>query len=280
MKACFFCGEKGKRTREHAIPRWLRKPLADEPRWEGGTWLRSSSPPDRSRALWRRRTDAVLRRVCERCNSGWMSRLESDARPLLLPLIAGETIRITNASRTVLLRWALKTAAVLGPLHRAPDAVSPELRRRLALGEDLGDEVALWAVPIAPDEPSADDWRTGFDHDDNPGAPSLNITGIVLGRIAFEVVNLNWAEMPLDQIPAITPTRFQRIAPASGADLLPSPSAAPSTMAAAGVPFKLRITQVLHLAVEAGLVKPPLAGPDSSSGADETVFEPRGKGSS
>ena len=255
---CFFCGREAKLTREHVIPRWLRKPLRDEVRFKGGVWLRSSLPSERSPMYRARRTDSVLKRVCGGCNAGWMSRLEGEVRPLLIPLIEGEAIRLTEASRLILVRWALKTAAVFGPELKAPNAVSPALRRQLAAGGELNNDVALWAIPISEDESDSCDWRGGFDLEDSPESPGLNITGIALGKIAFEVVNLNSPAMPMEKIPAVTPVGFQRVSPASRDELLPSPSCAPSTMAAAGVPFRSRCTQILNLAVAAGLVEPAL----------------------
>ncbi|HXS46692.1 MAG TPA: hypothetical protein VN756_04445 [Solirubrobacterales bacterium] len=212
-----------------------------------------------SQPLRRRRTDNVLRRVCANCNSGWMSQLEGGVRPLLKPLIAGETIRVSAPERELLLRSALKTAAVLGPVQRAPDAVSLALRRRLAEGSDLGQDVALWAVPLAPDERDADDWRFGLDVDDSPEAPAFNISGIPLGGIAFEVVNLNHPEkLPFERLPRLIPSLYQRVAPpALGPALLPSPTTAASTAAAAGVPFRMRLGHAIHLALKAGM-KPAL----------------------
>lgn len=228
-------------------------------RWEIGMWLRSELPIEKGPTIRRHRTDAVLRRVCADCNSGWMSNLEDEVRPLLSPLIAGETIVVSGGDRELLLRWALKTAAVLGPLQRAPDAVSPEFRRRLATGGDLGEDVALWAVPITAVEPPACDWRFGLDPDDNPEAPSFNVTGIPLGQIGFEVVNLNYPEkLPLTAIPPLVPMAYQRVAPpALGPALLPSPTTAASTMEAVGVPFKMRLFHMMALAREAGM-KPAL----------------------
>lgn len=81
--SCFFCGREVKLTREHVLPRWMRRPLEDEPRWETSLWFRSSLPVEGSQPLRRRRTDNVLRRVCANCNSGWMSQLEGGVRPLL-----------------------------------------------------------------------------------------------------------------------------------------------------------------------------------------------------
>jgi hypothetical protein len=188
-----------------------------------------------------------------------MSSLEHEVRSLLSPLILGETIVVSAADRDLLLRWGLKTAAVLGPLQRAPDAVSPEFRRRLATGSDLGPDVALWAVPLTAEEPPADSWRFGLDPDENPEAPSFNITGIPLGRIGFEVVNLNHpARISFTELPALVPMAYQRVAPpALGPALLPSPTTASSAMQAVGVPFSMRAIHMMTLAQEAGM-KPAL----------------------
>lgn len=253
---CFFCARDAKLTREHVIPRWLRGPLADTPRWEKDMWYRTEFSMDSSPALQQRRTDQILRRVCGSCNSGWMSDLEVEVRPLLEPLIAGEVLVVSGSDQELLRRWALKTAAVLGPLQRAPDAVCPELRLRLAEGAPLGNEVALWAVPIAADEPQVYQWRFGLMLDDvSYEAPPFNITGLPLGRIAFEVSNLNDPrQLPPERIPALTPCFYQPVAPpAAGPALLPSPTTAPSALKAAGVPFGMRVVQVAAICRELGM---------------------------
>ena len=253
---CFFCGRHGKPTREHVIPRWLAQYLDNDIGVDGGLWIRSGEPLERLPLIWRRRTDLILRRVCASCNSGWMSRLESDAQQFLRPLIAGETIKLTPTSRLVLSRWALKTAAVLGPLQRAPDAVSPELRRRLADQRDLGNLVALWGVPHQEDGINAPHWRVGCDRGTNE-APAFNITGIALGKIAFEVAVLNRPDvLPPERIPPLTPKSFQYVGSDSGAGLCPFPEAN-----AAATPFASRPTDLLRLMVAARLVDPPCDHP-------------------
>jgi hypothetical protein len=53
--------------------------------------------------------------VCGRCNNGWMSRLESTAKPLILDLAGGRkrAVDLTNEEATVVAKWALKTAYAL-----------------------------------------------------------------------------------------------------------------------------------------------------------------------
>jgi hypothetical protein len=43
--------------------------------------------------------------VCKNCNSGWMSQLETAARPILIPLIRGERFTLTAPMVLPLMRW-------------------------------------------------------------------------------------------------------------------------------------------------------------------------------
>jgi hypothetical protein len=53
-----------------------------------------------------------LRIVCDPCNTGWMSRLQSKTRDLLLPLIKAETKEILEIDALVLAKWASMFAYV------------------------------------------------------------------------------------------------------------------------------------------------------------------------
>lgn len=252
---CFFCARDAKLTREHVIPRWLRGPLRDTVRWEIGAWYRTEFELERTPAIQRRQTDQILRRVCGPCNSGWMSDLEVEVRPLLEPLIAGEVLVVSASDQELLRRWALKTAAVLGPLQRAPDAVSPELRLRLAESAPLDNRVALWAVPLPAEETHLYQWHFGLSVEEPYETPACSITGLPLGRIGFEVVNLNDPEeLAPERLPALIPNYYQPVAPpAAGPALLPSPTAVISPKQAGGVPFGMRVPQMAGICREMGM---------------------------
>ena len=51
-------------------------------------------------------------RVCKRCNEGWMSKLESAVKPLLVPILDTPTLvdEWSIEDREVLARWAVKTS--------------------------------------------------------------------------------------------------------------------------------------------------------------------------
>ena len=55
-------------------------------------------------------TTKKIRVVCCKCNNGWMSQLESQAKPILEKLISGSEIKICPEKRLILSSWiAMKT---------------------------------------------------------------------------------------------------------------------------------------------------------------------------
>jgi hypothetical protein len=68
--------------------------------------------------------DAQAKAVCGTCNSGWMSQLEGDARPLIGPMLVGSAaIALMNDSPTLLARWDVKTALMVQYLQ--PEVLIP-----------------------------------------------------------------------------------------------------------------------------------------------------------
>jgi hypothetical protein len=55
----------------------------------------------------------VANQVCDRCNNGWMDRLEGEARPHLIPMIRGRPRYLHRRSQATLAAWATKTALAL-----------------------------------------------------------------------------------------------------------------------------------------------------------------------
>ena len=123
-KLCFFCGLPGRMSKEHAWPRWL------------GRGVEGIAPTTTTRTLGYGRTAADelteipslevtrqgsvltsrIREICASCNSGWMSRLEVSAQPLLERLWSSTGPRgatILNQDEAALVAtWATKTAWV------------------------------------------------------------------------------------------------------------------------------------------------------------------------
>ncbi len=101
-KFCVFCGGEPV-TKEHLWSDWIRELLTDKTathrhvreQLEGKaqTW---EAPP----------FTAVVRCVCEGCNSRWMSDLETEAIPHLKPLIQGKRRIVGSKAQGAIARWA------------------------------------------------------------------------------------------------------------------------------------------------------------------------------
>lgn len=126
-RSCIFCDNPltGVRAKEHAIPQWLAEYLGIT---DDQLSLAVAQSADDT-ILEDRRVDAasfVEGRVCEICNNGWMSDLETEAKEILKRLIDGAVsiLSISDAERTTLAKWATKTGYVISyatPLKKTPD---------------------------------------------------------------------------------------------------------------------------------------------------------------
>jgi hypothetical protein len=110
MRNCTFCGSAGPLHLEHAAPQWLLTAVQDAGGGEPGITYAWFGPEEEPRT-WRG-SEITVRNVCDPCNHGWMSALESVTKPIVKPLLADLTFSLGTDEQGVLARWALKTAMV------------------------------------------------------------------------------------------------------------------------------------------------------------------------
>jgi hypothetical protein len=121
---CVACNsetsDRRRRSKEHVVPRWLQRALRIEGQpiaivHQGAMW----SPEDssvtarvKSKPIQVPSLDRFTKRsVCEGCNSGSMSRLETSAKNALTKLMSGvEPHKLIDDEREIVARWAMKTA--------------------------------------------------------------------------------------------------------------------------------------------------------------------------
>jgi hypothetical protein len=100
--SCAFCGRIDKPSREHVIPEWLSRKLStDDDGWfeyrRGGKWIKTPL------------VEIVTKRVCNPCNNGWMSHIETQAQQVMEPLLDRQTTSLNQGDRAVVARWFAKT---------------------------------------------------------------------------------------------------------------------------------------------------------------------------
>jgi hypothetical protein len=99
-RSCAFCNQPGV-TKEHVWPDWMRK-QGVIPAGAGTHVVESSRS---TRVFQAPLGDTQVRQVCGKCNSGWMSRLEAEAAPLLMPMFEGSAIALDGTSQDTLSKW-------------------------------------------------------------------------------------------------------------------------------------------------------------------------------
>jgi hypothetical protein len=95
--------------------------------------------------------DAQVRRVCQRCNSEWMSQLEVRAKPLLEPMFDGKPVTLEQDEQAVVAAWVVKTLIMLDLWRPKPNAFSPSHHQQLyRLGAAPLDTAVLLALVDRP----------------------------------------------------------------------------------------------------------------------------------
>lgn len=118
---CAFCGENARLTNEHVFPAWLNAYLpGDRPYWvleqDRFVGKRPFEVRRPSQGL-----DFKVRVVCGRCNHGWMSALEEEAKPILERLLTTTQLQpLLKNEQALIVRWATKTAMMLDFTQEEP----------------------------------------------------------------------------------------------------------------------------------------------------------------
>ena len=187
---CIFC-RGGPLTREHVLPKWLR---SVSPTDEAMVYFREVGG---TRVHWQQRAfDATAKSVCEPCNTGWMSALEAEARPVLEASILGRACEFDAGAQAIAARWAFKTCLVFAATQTPKTLPPPAHYGTVMVNPGAPPNVAVWLAShyrgrddplnsVYVQQPLALRWVSG-------SAPRVGRFGylafLALGRLAFLVV--------------------------------------------------------------------------------------------
>lgn len=142
---CIFCGAVG-RSKEHIWPAWL-KPHISRPLTEHY---------HHSAELHDNRSDFVRKKysgdphsrgpkvVCAKCNSGWMSRLQTLANPCLISPVTGQPIILDPPAQKILAAWAAMEMMTAEFFDKYKVANSYEEREHVRLALSAPDSWKIW----------------------------------------------------------------------------------------------------------------------------------------
>lgn len=152
-RVCVFCGGRAG-SAEHIFANWINDVfpvlVVGEPQAVLGTLARDGDSTERR---WKSTGVAtqITKEVCHECNTGWMSRLEGKAKPLLTPMMTGVPTRLTLDEQITVATWATKTAITAELVHGHDFNFSPEERRIVMTEQRPPAHVAVMASAIETD---------------------------------------------------------------------------------------------------------------------------------
>jgi hypothetical protein len=200
-------------TREHAHPNWVLDVLPDHPR-AGTTMAQSSAAPFR---YWytKGETGIKVRSVCEKCNTGWMSRLEGQARRILEPFILGsDRHTITRDEQLFIEFWTLKTAMVFDSItDRGLRYFSVEERLHVATTHKLP-RVKNYYVFIAKNIGSQELWADHYSFEiakDEVGSEAVGrfyCADFVYGQLVIQFASCRTQLPPAQVWPRLDPNNI------------------------------------------------------------------------
>lgn len=109
---CLACGQTSSpATKEHVFSQWLPRELGSPSMSFYRRYGDGSSAPYRQMINLESFT---LKRICQDCNNGWMSRLENLVKPTMVALMRRERHldSLAEVEKRALAKWAAKTAIV------------------------------------------------------------------------------------------------------------------------------------------------------------------------
>jgi hypothetical protein len=148
---CIFCGRPDL-SREHIWPTWSHEFIRKSPRgshtrrlWERPVQHGAITGEIQTKSHQGDVISSKLKVVCkDHCNSGWMSRLETRAKPILVPLMTGHDLSLGKYNQEILATW-IAMKMLIADFLTPEDIFTSSVERSLLMGRRLPpDAMNIW----------------------------------------------------------------------------------------------------------------------------------------
>jgi hypothetical protein len=199
---CIFCDGYGL-TKEHIWAKWLNPYLPKNV--VNHKFFSETIFPERSVHNAKIQSGSAqsgrLRRVCLSCNTGWMSELQEQTKPILLPLILGQRSFLHRKAQSTLSAWIAMFVMVAEFLDKTGTRIAISSKDRLFLKTDLTapSSMKVWigcferdkwkgvwthvTIPISDEDHVPQRSSLGVDF------PNTQTTTFVIGRLYIHVLS-------------------------------------------------------------------------------------------
>ena len=223
-RTCVFCGAPAD-SQEQVWPKWSAPLLADDELLPHFHQIVQEGRPDEERRYAKGASSLTVGVVCEGCNNGWMSDLESRAKPYLEPMLRGHGRALHETGIRTLATWALKTAMMVEHMHGAKRHLipaqeyahlfhhgRPSERARIWMASYAGSQAvavgSMWGLDAETSETGPREWEP------DRGARDIWGATILFGPIVFHVFGTTI--LPLLEGLEVNAPHTRRIWPSTG----------------------------------------------------------------
>jgi hypothetical protein len=147
-RQCIFCSGATALSREHIWPEWLEPHISRT--MSSHSFSSSIVYPTHSDTVHRREIpgdphNTVLKFVCEKCNNEWMSRIQNNAKGILLPMLQGNSANIKRKDKVTIATWNTMTLMVAAFLSKNKSSISEMERHWFYINQRPPANWNIWA---------------------------------------------------------------------------------------------------------------------------------------
>lgn len=133
-KTCIFCNSTGRKSKEHLWPVWMHEHLPLIGNGYNVSELNTFKWKNQIGAKKTKRqghlTTKKIRVVCQKCNNGWMSMLENEAKPILTKILNDESFKLCAKNQQTIAQW-ITLKSIIGEHDDRDLRVTPFAERNL-----------------------------------------------------------------------------------------------------------------------------------------------------
>jgi hypothetical protein len=167
QRKCIFCGEGGtpgnKMSEEHIWPEWMHPSLlphiSSTNTTAGRFRMRLSGVITESKTRQGRIFTKRYKLVCQNCNSRWMSGLETDVKPILLPLLEGDRFVLLRKNRRILSSWLALKLMLTECIDPSDAVLTQSEREAFRLKKEIPCIIKIWIGTH-----NAPNWYSEYSH--------------------------------------------------------------------------------------------------------------------
>lgn len=189
-RSCIFCGGQPTEN-EHVWPEWLKRFAGNLPASTHQRTLEHEGQEALVNEFPLPPFDLQANIVCKKCNGGWMSRLEDDAKDLLLPMLRVHGRDLHQGGQKTLATWALMKAMAFEYTNPANARAIPQIHRD-AVRADLQPPacVRIWLAAYDATHPGRyfnSAMAIGDELTGRPEERNVYTSTFTLGPVVFQV---------------------------------------------------------------------------------------------